>query len=38
MSVKSGQRLVLKLLWMWFLVLILVLFGHVRYDFVYQAF
>jgi hypothetical protein len=32
------RRIALKLLWMLTLVVLLVLLGQVRYDFIYQAF
>ena len=35
---KPARRVALKVLWMWVLIVLLVLFGQVRYEFVYQAF
>ena len=31
-------RVALKIVWMWMLVVMLVLFGPVRYEFIYRAF
>lgn len=35
---KSRSRLAMKFLWMWVLIVALILFAQVRYEFVYQAF
>lgn len=34
----TRTRLTLKIVWMWALVGMLVLFGQVRYEFIYRAF